>query len=304
MIPPERIHRLNERPMAKGAFVLYWMQASPRAECNMALEYAIDRANRLDIPVAAIFCLTGEYPDANLRHYNFLVEGLLEVKDALEARNVAFVLRRGSPPVEVADLAGDAALVVADCGYLRIQREWRKAVAGMVGCPVTLVEDNVTVPVRAASPKEEWSAATFRKKIRPNIERYREMIAQLHSLRPGGSLDLPSEPLESVEGVLEGLSIDRSVNPVPSHKGGSAEAHRRLSRFLKHGIDRFEEQRNDPTADALSHMSPYLHFGQISPVDIAQQVQRTRGAGVEAYLEELIVRRELAVNYVFYNPRY
>ena len=304
MIAPERIHRLNETPASKGFYVLYWMQASPRAECNMALEYAIRRANRLGLPVAALFCLTGEYPEANLRHYHFMIEGLLEVKDALEARGVSFVLRRSSPPAGVADLAGDAALVVADCGYLRIQREWRNSVAGMVRCPFVRVEDNVAVPVRAASPKEEWSAATFRKKIRLSIERFLEIAVPVRPDHSGRSLDLSSAPLESVEEVLGCLSIDRSVSPVSTYHGGSTEAHRRLSRFLERGIDRFEEERNDPTADALSHMSPYLHFGQISPIDIALQVQAGRSAGVEAYLEELIVRRELAVNYVFYNPRY
>jgi deoxyribodipyrimidine photo-lyase len=280
------------------------MQASPRADCNAALEYAIERANRLGLPVAALFCLTGEYPEANLRHYHFLVEGLLEVKEALEARGIAFVLRRGTPPEVVADCAGDAALVVTDCGYLRIQREWRKAVADTVECPFVLLEDNVAVPVGAASPKEEWSAATFRKKIGTRIEHFLELPGPVKPDHSGRQLDLSSVSLESVEGALGGLSFDRSVNPVSSYHGGSEEAHRRLSCFLAQGIERFGEERNDPTADALSNMSPYLHFGQISPLDIALRVRAGRGIGVEAYLEELIVRRELAVNYVFYNSRY
>ncbi|MDG6256261.1 MAG: deoxyribodipyrimidine photo-lyase [Methanomicrobiaceae archaeon] len=304
MTLPERIHHINERSLNKGSYVLYWMQASPRAKSNLALEYAIRRANRLGLPVAALFCLTGEYPGANLRHYHFLIEGVLEAKDALEARGVFFVLRRGSPPVEVADLAGDAALVVADCGYLRIQREWRNAVAGMVKCPFVLVEDNVAVPVRRASPKEEWSAATFRRKIRPHLDRFLILPEPVRPDHSGRLLEIPSEPLASVERVLRRLSIDRSIDPVPSYHGGGREAHRRLTRFLAGVIERFEAERNDPTADALSHMSPYLHFGQISPIDITQQVRKRRSAGADAYLEELIVRRELAVNFVFYNPRY
>jgi deoxyribodipyrimidine photo-lyase len=304
MILPERILRLNERPELKGAYVLYWMQASPRTRCNMALEYAIRRANRLGLPVVALFCLTGEYPEANLRHYHFMVEGLMEVKGALEARDVGFVLRRGSPPEAVADLAGDAALTVVDCGYLRIQREWRGEVADTVRCPLVRVEDNVIVPVHVASPKEEWSAATFRKKIRPNIERFLAIPDPVRPEHSAASLDLASASLDSVEEVLRGLSIDPGVRPVSSYHGGSAKAQRRLTRFLESGIDLFEAERNDPAADALSHMSPYLHFGQVSPVDIALQVRASRSAGVEAYLEELIVRRELAINYVSYNPRY
>jgi deoxyribodipyrimidine photo-lyase len=304
MIPPERIVRLNERPALGGAYVLYWMQASCRTRCNMALEYAVRQANRLGLPLVALFCLTDRWPEATLRHYHFLLEGLLEVKGALEARGVGFVVRKGSPPAEVADLAAAAALVVTDCGYLRIQREWRDAVAGMVPCQFMCVEDNVAVPVRVASPKEEWSAATFRKKIRPRLAGFLTMPDPVRPDRSGVPMDLASSPCGSVEEALAGLAIDRSVAPVSSHHGGGAEAQTRLARFLEDGIDRFDAERNDPTRDALSHMSPYLHFGHVSPVDIALQVQASRGTGVEAYLEELIVRRELAINYVSYNPSY
>jgi len=68
--------------------------------------------------------------------------------------------------------------------------------------------------------------------------------------------------------------------------------------------DHFPELRNDPTLDYLSHMSPYLHFGQISPLYIAPKVLKTGSPGVEAFLEELIIRRELSMNFVFYNEKY
>ncbi|UCG56280.1 MAG: deoxyribodipyrimidine photolyase, partial [Phycisphaerales bacterium] len=85
---------------------------------------------------------------------------------------------------------------------------------------------------------------------------------------------------------------------------GTSQAEHRLKDFLRHKLDRFNELRNDPTADCVSHMSPYLHFGQISPLYIALQVLKVPGPGGEAYLEELIVRRELSHNFVFHNSKY
>jgi deoxyribodipyrimidine photo-lyase len=115
---------------------------------------------------------------------------------------------------------------------------------------------------------------------------------------------LPSLGLGDAQAILAGLKLDRGVGPAPAFKGGTAEARRRLRTFLRAGLDRFADLRNDPGRDCLSGMSPYLHFGQISPLHIALEVARTGSKAADAYLEELIVRRELSMNYAFYNPRY
>jgi len=91
---------------------------------------------------------------------------------------------------------------------------------------------------------------------------------------------------------------------VSNFPGGQEEANRHLEIFLETKIDRFEKERNDPNCDCLSEMSPFLHFGQISPCLIARRVMESGSSGIEAYLEELIVRRELSMNFVFYNSRY
>jgi deoxyribodipyrimidine photo-lyase len=77
-----------------------------------------------------------------------------------------------------------------------------------------------------------------------------------------------------------------------------------LTEFIKKKLDLYPVKRNDPNQDVTSHMSPYLHFGQISPLYIALRVIDSNSKGKEAYLEELIVRRELSHNYVFYNNKY
>ncbi|MFW9805556.1 MAG: deoxyribodipyrimidine photolyase, partial [Candidatus Thorarchaeota archaeon] len=87
-------------------------------------------------------------------------------------------------------------------------------------------------------------------------------------------------------------------------QGGTKAARETLEKFIRFDLDVFGTQRNDPSNDRLSNMSPYLHFGQISPIEIAIEVLKTNSPGSESYLEELIVRRELSMNFVFFNSNY
>jgi deoxyribodipyrimidine photo-lyase len=308
MIHPERIKKLNDRPIQKGQFVLYWMQASQRAEYNHALEYAIRQANEQKLPLATLFVLTDEFPEANLRHYVFMLEGLKEVKGRLEERGVFFLVLQGSPQQEVLKVSRRASLVVTDCGYLRIQKEWRREVAEKAPCPALQVESDVVVPVEEACPKEAYSAAVLRPRINSQMRKQLVPLSETPLKETLRKLDFPGLDLKkSIPAILSSLSIDRTVQPVSHFRGGTGEAKRRLGDFIAHKLRDYGELRSDPSLDCVSHMSPYLHFGQISPLYIALQVQeagkipaKTR----EAYLEELIVRRELAMNFSHYNPAY
>jgi deoxyribodipyrimidine photo-lyase len=304
MIEQERIQALNRPPGRGGKYVLYWMQASQRAEWNHALELAIAEANTVGLPVVVFFGLTDRFPEANLRHYAFMLEGLVETRSALEVRGIKLVARLGSPDDGAIEMARQAALVVTDRGYLRVQRAWRERAAAAMACPLVQVETDVVVPVEAASAKEEYAAATLRPRIKRQIARYLRPVRQSRVKRESLGLAIASLDVADRRRVLGRLKIDRAVGPVAGFRGGTAEAKRRLAAFLRAGLDRFAEQRNDPGRDRLSGMSPYLHFGQISPLYIALAVSRAGSRSAEAYLEELVVRRELSMNYVFYNARY
>ena len=147
-IQAERVQRLNDAAVREdGRYVLYWMQQAQRAELNHALEYAIHRANALDLPVLVAFGLMDDYPEANLRHYHFMLQGLQDVAAALDRRGVTFVLQRGRPDEVALRLGEDAALVVCDRGYLRPQRRWREQLAAALTCELVQVESDVVVPV-------------------------------------------------------------------------------------------------------------------------------------------------------------
>ncbi len=304
LIQKARVARLNDLPRANGSYVLYWMQQSQRAECNHALEYAIRRANERSEPVLVCFGLTDGYPEANLRHYRFMLEGLRETAAALERRGVAFVLRRGHPAEVALELGSDASLIVCDRGYLRHQREWRQRVADEAECETVRVESDVVVPVAVASDKAEFAARTFRPKLRLAIRPYlvdlRTTPLKAAPLRPP-----PGWDLQDLDSVLERLDLDRSVPPVSLWKGGNRAARKHLRRFLDGSLASYVEHRSRPSTDDVSHLSPYLHFGQISPLYVT--LRATAAEPVDdrkVFLDELVVRRELAVNFVYYNPEY
>jgi len=307
MIQPERVTRLNDAEPRAGRFVLYWMQQSQRAACNHALEHAVREADRLRLPVLAAFALTARFPEAQERHYAFMLEGLRETRNALLRRGIDLAVTAGAPPRAVPALARDAALLVTDVGYLRVQREWRAAVAARVRCPAVAVESDAVVPVGLASEHEEYAARTIRPKIHAHLDRFLVPLQESRPVRdsagmaPRGGVDVAD-----TEGVLARLRVARRARRVTSMRGGASAARARLRAFVAKGLPRYAEAHGDPGADALSHLSPYLHFGQISPLEVALAARRAAAPAEsrEAFLEELIVRRELGMNFCAFNAAY
>lgn len=303
----ERVQPLNGKDVVRGDYVLYWMQQSQRAEDNPALEYAVSRANALDLPLLVVFGLTDDYPEANLRHHAFMLEGLRETQRALEERGIKMLVRRGSPEKVALEAAKDAALVVCDRGYLHHQRRWREEVARGARCEVVQVESDVVVPIELASEKRETAARTLRPKIKHHLEDFLVLPEKQEVERSSLGLRCKGLDLTDAEAVLRAMDLDRSVPPVGHlFRGGTKEAGRLLERFLREHLSSYARNRNQPHTDDVSHMSKYLHFGQISPVYVALRVLDSGAPeeDVAAFLEELVVRRELAINFVFYTPDY
>ncbi len=295
-------------PGAAGSFVLYWMQQSQRVRCNHALEYAVEQANRLGLPVLVGFGLTDDYPEANARHYAFMLQGLAEVAHELAARGIAFVIRKGEPDEVALALSAEAALVVCDRGYLRHQIAWRERLAKRLQVPLAEVESDTVVPAEAASTRHEYAARTLRPRIHRLLD---EFLVPLRATpvkhrwpdtAPQSEIDL-SEP----DRALATLRLDRSVPPVRRFTGGTSRALTRLRAFVDAHLSGYAEERNLPERQAVSRLSPYLHFGQISALDIVLVVREAAPSGDPgraAFIEELVVRRELAINHVLYEPRY
>lgn len=264
-IQEERIRRLNDRDVREGDYVLYWMQEAQRAEYNHALEYAARRANELEQRLLVVFGLTDGYPEANLRHYTFLLEGLRDVEEALEERGIQFVARRGSPDEVALGLGKDASLIVCDMSYLRLQKEWREKVAEDADCAVVQVETEVVVPAELASNKQEHAARTLRPKINKHLDDFLVQLQPTAVDKQSLNMKVNGLDLSNVEKILQDMDLDKSVGPLSHlYKGGTNEAKRILEDFLKDRFDGYVENRNQPQTDDVSHMSKYLHYGHVS----------------------------------------
>ena len=304
MIEESRIRPLNRNDPVKGDYVLYWMQASQRAECNQALEFAVSQANQREQPLIVYFGLTDAFPEANARHYHFMLEGLKGTHEDLRDRGVAMVIERSSPEIGVLKFAKKASLVVCDCGYLGMGKQWRQHAAENIECPLLQVESDALVPVETASAREEYSAATLRRKLVGVTDKYLVPVKEEPLKTDASLLQLDSHDISNTSESVANLGIDHSVGPLTGFHGGTKEAKKRLEEFINGKLDKYDKSRNDPSEDCLSNLSPYLHFGQISPLYIHLQLNRYNGPGRDAFLEELIVRRELSMNFVHYNRQY
>jgi len=292
-------------PDPDGAAVLYWMQRAQRATDNPALETAVAVANAIAKPVVVYFCLVPGVRGANLRHYQFLAEGLRDVADDLSRRRIGFVLRR-QPEHDVARFCAEIppAMVIGDENPLREAERTKDEIRSQLRVPFWTVDADVIVPSRLLA-REQYAARTIRPRLQAHLTQFLHPIRRRAPRRPWS----PRRRVESLQpelGLLDDLRVDRSVSPVASFHGGSHVARRALRRFLNERLNGYAEQRNRPEHDATSQLSPYLHFGHIGPHTVALTVRDAKAPrrDREAFLEELIVRRELAVNFVRYNHAY
>ncbi len=306
-----RRERLKEYPGnvdIRGRHVLYWMQRSMRARFNHALEFAIDQANSMGLPLLVLFCLTPDYPMANLRHYKFMLEGLMETARHIRERGAGFLMALTDPVSGVVTMAKDAPVVVTDTAHTKVPRQWRQQVKERIGSPFIEVETDMVVPAWIVSDGEEYAAWTIRKKINRIRENFltlpdeESLKVQWKGLWQDPGLEM-MDPRD-IDGTLNRLGIDTSVLPVEETLGGTSQALACLGEFIENRLDGYEDNRNDPNIEGTSNLSPYLHFGNISPVEVAIAVQDSGSPGIGAFLEELIVRRELAINFTSYNQNY
>lgn len=295
MIHDTRLTKLNDKPLRDGLYVLYWMQLAHRAVDNHALEYAAREANRLSQPMVVCAGVLKNDPAVNAKQYPFMLEGLAETQKALAKRGIAMVVRQEMADKVAIDLAREASLLVCDGGYLRDDRARCDRVADGAACCVVEVETNVIVPVGVVSDKQEYAARTIRPKLNRLLDEY---------LKP---LQITRLKKRSTDMNFDGMDLSDVKPSGGRFVGGSRAGEALLEAFLSSQLNAYLEERSEPAADCVSHMSPYLHFGQVSPLTIAMAVQAKRGVSREAkdaYLEELIVRRELSFNFVTYNAGY
>jgi deoxyribodipyrimidine photo-lyase len=303
----ERIRALNDAPVRPGArYVLYWAQMNRRVDANHALAVAVEKANELKLPVLVYEGLTCTYPEANDRLHTFVLEGVPETARRLAARGIGYCFhlrkRRADPDDILYRLASDAALVVTDDYPVFIAARHNASVPARIGIPYLVVDSSCIVPMNVLA-KREYAAYTIRPKIRKLLPLYLAPCPEPRiAVRwTGPPPEYHTQVSEACIPALVGdCEINHAVRPSLSHTGGRLAAEATLRRFLDANLRRYARERNEPSAHATSNLSPYLHFGMISALEIALAAKRHAEEHkliADEFLEELIVRRELAFNY-------
>ena len=297
-------------PRKNAKSVVYWMQRAMRIRDNAALDVAIEAANLLGLPVVVYFRVIPNFPNANLRHYHFLQQGLRDAAEDAAERGVGFVVRRApEEQIEAFLEETQAALLIGDENPCREPERWRQALARKIGIPFFTVEADVVVPSRIFN-RSFALLHHFRPHLQRELPKFLvapKKIEPLRAWKPKKSLPACDLSKDITAGFTK---LDRSIKPVDSFTGGTRAALKRLDEFIRRDLAAYDETRNHPETDGTSRLSPHLHFGNIGPLTVALAVENAAGAGKvssetrKRFLDQLIGWRELSVLFVRHEPNY
>ncbi|MEP6902687.1 MAG: deoxyribodipyrimidine photo-lyase [Actinomycetota bacterium] len=308
----ERVQLLNDKSANNnGKYVLYWMQMFKRTEYNHALNFAIREANERKLPLVVYEGLKFYYPWASDRIHTFILEGVAEKRQAFEKLGIKYVFylqkNENSPKQTVARIAKEAALIVTDDFPCFIIPRHNEAIVRKAEIPVFAVDSNGVIPM-SRFEKEEYAAYTIRPKIKRILHEYLKPFEEekINVKAENFKIDCPETIVENIEKLVSECTIDHSVKASNIYHGATANGRKRLKKFLKEILPDYNEARNKPEKDGSSRLSSYLHFGFLSSLEIALAVKNSDAPqeSKDAYLEEIIVRRELSYNFTRFNENY
>ena len=299
----KRIKLLQKGNETNGPIV-YWMSRDQRVHDNWALLFTQQLALEKKKPLVVMFNLVPDFLEATIRQYGFMLKGLQEVEKELSKYNLQFFLLSGKPKVQIPEFLKqiNTSILVSDFDPLRIKRIWKRDVAKQITIPFYEVDAHNVVPCLYVSDKIEFAAYTIRPKIHKALI---EFMDEFPSPKKMSKSEISYDKTDW-DKVEKSLKVNRYVKEVDWIKPGEIAAIKSLKDFLKNKFEHYNDLKNDPTKDGQSNLSPYLHFGQISAQRIALETERLNGnkESEKSFLEELIVRRELADNFCCFNKNY
>ena len=307
---PSRMKVIQEIKTHQAYKIIYWMQSAQRIHYNHALNYAIELANKNNSELQVIFNIIPSYKDANRRHYMFMLEGIQDLEKTFLELKIPFKITFGLPEENISKHLKDSDILILDKAYLKQPRQWRNALYQRIKGKNTIIEmdTELIVPVELASIKMEYGAYT----IRPKLHKLFDIFDDHDDLPAykGPYHQLTSDvDLKHINTFVESLPIDQTVIETALFKGGYQEAIKRLQSFIQLKAKNYLE-RNAPGEQVTSTLSPYLHFGQISSLEMVHAIKHAKEAGIinqetfDGIFEQVFVRRELAFNFVYYNQNY
>ena len=305
MVDRRRIFTLNTIENQSGC-VIYWMQRDQRITDNWALLYAQECALAMQQPLLVVFCLVPYFLGATIRQYDFMVKGIEVAARKLHRYSIPFILLQGLPQDVLPRflVKHEAGMLVTDFNPLHVTMDWRMRLAERVSIPFHEVDAHNIIPCRYISDKPEYAAFTLRKKVEQLLP---EFLTQFPSLvrHPHFPDSLEVTRTDWTE-VMKYIQVGLTVPGVDWLLPGENAASDALVEFLVQRLDHYESDRHFPEKKGQSDLSPYLHFGHLSAQRIVLDLHRCTAdaESKKAFLEELIVRRELSDNFCLHNPNY
>lgn len=295
--------------------VLYWMYRDQRVQDNAALFRAQEVALSLGKPVCVIITLRSDLSNhaGTARWFEPMAEGLQQVAEKLKKLNISFILLFGDPLQELPEFITkhEVSAVVCDFSPLKIPRDWQRKLAIKTNILWECVDAHNVVPVWTISNKQEFAARTFRPKIHELLDDFLTPVPLLlkhpHAVHQAAlKKQIEKLPASIIQKALtKKVKVDRNIGVVDWFRPGEKQALETLDVFITKKLAQYDSLRNDPTKDALSGLSPYLHFGYLSPLRMLVELRKLKpNKNIAAFIEEAVVRRELSDNYCFYNDHY
>lgn len=316
-VDKRRVRILRDGEVGAGP-VVYIMGRDFRAGDNWALLYAQEQALKNRVPLCVLVHMGQNQLKTTARQHDFFIRGLQETATELERHHIPFFITFGDWKKEVKDFVNvhEIGLIVTDFSPLHELRYWWDDVSHGVKVPIHEVDAHNIIPCWLASSKQEFAAYTFRPKVKRLYPEFSGNIPKLksHPFAWGVSktacwprgVDQHGCALIDWDGVAKMRSFEAEVEPVNTFTPGEIAAHKVLESFIKSRLKEYALKRNNPLEKQLSDLSPYIRFGQISCQRIAYEVSKVRRdyKSKDAFLEELVVRKELSENFCFYNDDY
>ncbi|XP_020717050.1 deoxyribodipyrimidine photo-lyase isoform X2 [Ceratitis capitata] len=262
-----------------------------------------------EFKIIGLFCSLNDQV-TTLRQYDFLLGGLEEVERECKDLLIPFHLCVGDTAVCLPEFVRNhkIAAVVCDFTPLREQLQCVEQVKAAlpVNVPFTQVDSHNIVPLWISSDKQEFVAYFMRRRINARLNEFLTEFPPVveHPYNNKNTMNIKSIEWKQVRASLQ---CDHSVEPVKWLEPGYTMACAQLQSFCVERLAIYSAKRNDPTVNALSGLSPWLHFGQISAQRCILEVMRYQSQykdSVEAFCDEAIVHRELADNFCYYNKNY
>ncbi len=300
----ERIIKHKDREIYEGDYIIYWMNREQRVNDNLCIYYGLFLSKKYNKKFGILFNIFPSFLDASLRQFDFMIKGLIEIEESLNELGIPFFVLSGSTKENILNFIKEkrVSLLITDSFPLKIIKEIKKYLKEKIDIPFYEIDAHNIIPPYLISEKQEFSAFTLRKKYEKVLSKYLIEPPKMDGL-------IKKEKIinkTNWNNIYENLKVDKSIKPTLFFKPGEKEAFNILNDFIKNKLNFYIRNKNNPNIEGLSNLSPYLHFGMISPLRVALEVNKSNSIdeNKRSFLEELIIRRELSENFLFYNENY